>query len=128
MATTVTFDDGSNPAVTVKAPIWPEVPGRSRKVILNRTWGGGRVQTDYGNAAVERHLRLVFRNLTNTHYTNLRTFFETTVNYAGALFTYTDPFGTDLDNMYYRGGLETFEATRGRRWQGTLLISQDLTA
>ncbi len=128
MATTVTFNDGTNPIITVAAPRIPEEPGRSYPVQMGRTIGGGLFTVDLGGGTVYQTIRLHFRHLSSADYTDLKTLLETDVNFGETSFTYTDPHGVAHTNMHYVSGWESFRSARGDRWNGTLIITKDLSA
>jgi len=127
MGKTCTFDDGSNPAVTIKAPALPETPGRSLPQIFGETTGGRHVVADYGDGTVWESRTLHFRRLSSTHFTNLRTFFETTVNWHETVFTYTDPHGTTHASMRYLSGLPQAQGGKGTTWDVDLVIAKDMS-
>lgn len=123
----VTFTDGSSP-ITISAPRYPEVPGRSLPQIVGITTGGRHVVADYGDGSVWERMVLNFRFLTATDKNSLKTFLETTVNWHETLFSYTDPHGTTHTNMRYMGGWREAQAGKGDRWDVTLVIQKDMSA
>jgi hypothetical protein len=123
----VTFNDGVNPSVTVKGAYYPKQPGISYPMPIAYTMGGGLKTFDPGDGTDWNQPVVHFRNMSNTHYSNLETFFKTTVNWSETSFTYTDPNGTVHTNMHYVGGLESFRSSRGDRWAGTIRLHKDIT-
>ena len=127
---TVTFDDGTNPAVVVQAPRLPEEEGRDYPILMGRTMGGAVLTADQGDGStVHIHdMMLHFRHLTNANYTSLKTFFETYVIWSKTKFTYTDPHATAHTNMHYVRGMESFRSGRGTTWNGDIVLTKDMAA
>lgn len=122
----ITFDDGTNPAVTVRAHQWPQPLGDAYPVVTGRTMGGGFKVADLGDGTVWDDLPLEFRNYPDDDAQDLFTFMRTTVNRSETPFTYTDPDGADHTNMRYVHGLETWRKIKGV-WFGQLFLSKDMS-
>ena len=126
MPKTVTFDDLTNPAVTVQAPRYPEEPGRHYPQVVTKTAGGSHVVADLGDgSSIHETAILHFRTFPNADMTSLLTFLETTVQHSKTLFTFTDPFGTDHTSMRYLGGIRERRRTKGNFWDFDLEIEKD---
>jgi hypothetical protein len=127
MPNEVTFDDLTNPAITVQAPRYPEEPGRDYPQIVGLTSSGSHIVADLGDGSTV-HLDMVlhFRNFPDADMTTLRTFIETTVDWAKTLFTYTDPHSVAHTNMRYMGGLPENRATLGDFWNFDMRLSKDM--
>ena len=128
MATTVTFNDLTNPVVTVKSPSYPEEEGRTYTHLIGRTMGGGIKTADMGDGTVHQNPVLHFRDMTNAHYSSLKTFFETTVSFSKTSFTYPDPHAAAHTNMHYLGGIERARSKKGNRWDFDVRLTKDLAA
>ena len=127
MANTVTFTDGASP-ITIKAPSYPEEEGRTYTHLVGRTMGGGVKVADMGDGTVHENPILHFRDMTNAHYINAKTFFEATVDFSKTALTYTDPHSAAHTNMHYLGGLERARSKRGNRGDFDIKLTKDLSA
>ena len=123
---TITFDDGTNPAVQVRTHQWPQPLGDAYPVVVGRTMGGGFKTADLGDGTQRFDATLEFREYPDADAQDLFTFFRTTVNRSETSFTYTDPDGTDFTNMRYVSGLETWRKVDGK-WFGQLVLSKDMS-
>ena len=128
MANTVTFDDGINAATVIKSPMYPEEPRRSYPSIVGRTKGGGLKTADLGGGSAYENPVLHFRDMSNTHYSDFKTFVESDIAWSARSFTYTDPHGTAHTNMYYLGGLEDARSKKGNRWDFNIRLTKDMSA
>ena len=131
MANTVIFTNatGTPAPITIRAPAYPEEPGRSYPFLTGRTMGGGFKTVDLGeDSAAHQNMVLHFRDMSNANYTSMKTFFETTVSYNATAFTYTDPHEVAHANMRYLGGMERARSKRGNRWDIDIRIAKDMSA
>jgi hypothetical protein len=128
MATTVTFNDLTHTATEIKAPMYPEEPGRSYPSIVGRTQGGGLKTADLGGGSAYENPVLHFRDVSNTHYTNFKTFVESHIAWSARSFTYTDPNAVAHTNMHYLSGLEDARSKKGERWDFNIRLAKDMSA
>ena len=124
----VTFDrEGTS--IVIKAPRFPETPGRSYPQIVGETPGGSFMIADLGDGTQNERPLLPFRRLSDTHKSNLQTFIETTISHTGFLFTYTDGLDVVHTDMRYISGLTGARRHQGGDagiWDIDLTIAKDL--
>lgn len=124
---TCTFARGAT-SITIRAPVYPEVPSTVNQVLTGYTWGGGIKKALLGAAAGGEQFPLSFR-LNNTDYEALKGFIETTLTWGTLSCTYTDSAAVAHTNMYYTGGLPLdFESSAGSWWRGKISLWKDQSA
>ena len=101
------------------------MPGREYPQVVGRTMGGGFKVADLGDGStIWKNPRLHFAYQSDSDYTSLKGFIESTVDFASVPFTYTDPYSTDHTNMRYVRGLKEFRRIKGV-WHGTIELALD---
>jgi len=104
MATQITFNDGSNPAVNLPVPDYPSQDYGSLDQSIQQAMGGRITSITRGSGELFRFI-LLWERLGASDYTALKTFLYTTVAGATTQFTYTDYLGTNY-TVKYIGGLD----------------------
>lgn len=106
-----------------KMPHAAEEPPRQR---YTKSRGGVIRAYEFGDD--DYVVKLSFRDVANSAFTDLKSFIQTTLQRHFLTCTYTDTFSTEHTDMRYMGGLETWKQVRGTRWQGELEFHKDLGA
>lgn len=104
MADTITFDDGTNPSITIPVPDYPSDTFINLNQNVQVAMGGRVTSVTRGSGTITRWV-LHWNDLSTTDYNTLKTFLYTTVGGATTQFTYTDENGTGY-TVKYIGGLE----------------------
>lgn len=123
---TCSFDDLTNPAVTIADHLFPEDPGETYPMTVGRTMGGAIKTADLGGGVDFVDKTIGFR-LNNTDYEALRDFIQDTVTWSEGAFTFTDSNGTAFTNMHYMSGLEGFRRNN-LLWVGSIRLVKDMSA
>lgn len=124
---TCTFTRGAT-AITIRAPVYPEIPSSTNQVLTGYTWGGGIKKALLGVAAGGEEFALTFR-LDNTDYVALKGFLETTLVWGMLSCTYTDSAAAAHTNMYYTGKFPLdFASAAGSWWRGKIPLWKDQSA
>ena len=127
MAGTITLSYGGD-AITVGGVMHPDEPGLTYPQVLGYTWGGTPKVADFGIGTNWQRPVIHFRQMSATHYGLLKTFITTTVNWHERAFTMVNAWGTTITNLHYVSGWETFQSSKGDRWNGTLVFQKDIGA
>ena len=122
-----TFNDLTNPIVSIADHLFPEDPGETYPMLVGRTMGGAVKTADLGDGSTDHiDMELQYR-LNNTDYEALRDFIQDTVKWSSLSFTFTDSNGTAFTNMHYISGLPEFRR-RNSLWFGAIRLSKDMSA
>ena len=105
MADTITFNDGTNPAITIPVPDYPSGTFISLNQNVNIAMGGRVTSVTNGSGTLTRWA-LRWNSLPTANYNTLKTFLYTTVAGATTQFTYTDENSSNY-TVKYIGGLES---------------------
>ena len=100
----ITFDDGTNPSVTLPAPDYPGQAFAFLDQSIQQAMGGRITSITRGSGELRRWT-LAWQSLSASNYTTLKTFWYTTVSGASTQVTYTDENGTNY-TVKYTGGIE----------------------
>lgn len=127
-AKTITLTCGAV-EVTTRAPRYPEGEYRRGSQVIGRSWGGAFRVADLAASGTDREeLELHFVGLTRDEYEDIRDLITDTADFTTEALTYTDPWSADHTNLHYVSGLEGAQATRGDRWEMTLVFAKDMEA
>jgi len=126
MATTISFQEGANPAVVFRAPSRESAARPNHFQRANATVGGRIDVSDLGDGSTLDQPHLVWNDkamLPDADHTALETFVKTTVNFKEKSFTYTD-YNSNTFTVRYWGGLETFTPARSSHWIGLIELRE----
>ena len=121
-----TFNDLTNPVVSIADHLYPEDSGETYPMIVGRTMGGAIKTADLGAGTDHIDKTINFR-LNNTDYEALRNFIQDTVSWSEKSFTFTDSNAAAFTKMHYMSGLESFRR-RNSLWTGSIRLSKDMSA
>lgn len=110
IASTVTFDDGSNPAVTINGPAQASSYQISPLTVSDQS-GNYDVRSYQLTSTVERLWTLTFNNVTEIQKNDFVNFFTTEVIGPGTVFTYTHTDGTAYTNVRFMNDSLSIERT-----------------
>ena len=122
MATQITFNDGSNPAINVPVP---DYPGQTQEHIdqsIQQAMGGRVTSITRGTGVLKRWV-LVWEMLATADYNTLKTFFNTTVKGATNSVTYTDENSAN-HTVKYLGGIERSQLVDHNSHRVEILLAQ----
>ena len=114
MATTISFDDGSNPVVTVAAPDHPEEWREDLQQVRARAMGGRVVSVTRSSSTLKNPV-LHWTNMDEADYNSLVTFFYSTVEGSATSVTFTD-WESNPHTVKYMGGLERARSVGYDQW------------
>tara|TARA_Y100001973_G_scaffold101774_1_gene165502 strand:+ start:481 stop:855 length:375 start_codon:yes stop_codon:yes gene_type:complete len=122
MADTITFNDGSNPAVTIPVPDYPSDQLISLQQNVQVAMGGRVTSVTNGSGTLTRWA-LRWNSLPTANYNTLKTFLYTTVAGATTQFTYTDENSSNY-TVKYIGGLETASLVDFNSFEVEILLAE----
>ena len=125
--TTITLDTGTA-SIAIAAPSYPEQPGETYPMIVNRSNGGRVLTADMGDGTTWETPTLPYTRLSDADHTTLANFLKNDTNWAETPVTYTDPFGTNHTNMHIVSTLAEFRRVAYDKWAGTLRLVKDMAA
>jgi|19_taG_2_1085344.scaffolds.fasta_scaffold10978_2 hypothetical protein len=105
-------------------PTWPEGEESSPNQTVGISDGGALKIARNGEDEVL--VRLNFVRLTSAEYTVLSSFMKSTITYSAYTFQYQDWNQVTRNNMRYMSGFNSFKRERGGRYNGTLVLREDL--
>lgn len=101
---TINFDDGTNPSITLPSPEYPAQDAQILDQSVQQAMGG-RITSITRGSGVLRRWKLMWNTLPESDYNTLVTFLYTTISGAANPFTFTD-HNSDQYVVKYIGGLE----------------------
>ena len=108
----------------LKDPTWPEGAEPSPNQTVGFSDGGAIKVARNGEDDIL--VRLNFVRVPAAEYTALDSFMKSTITYSAYTFQYQDWNQVTLNNMRYMSGFDSFKRQRGGRWNGTLVLREDL--
>jgi hypothetical protein len=104
MATTISFDDLTNPAINLPVHDYPSQAFVHLDQSIQQAMGGRITNIERGNGTLTRWV-LQWQHLSVADFAILKTFFYTTVTGASTTVTYTDE-ASATHTVKYLGGIE----------------------
>lgn len=110
--------------LALKDPTWPDGAESSPNQTIGYSDGGAIKVARNGEDQVL--VTLNFVRLPQDQYDALSSFMKSTITYSAYTFQYQDYNQSTINNMRYVSGFNTFKRIRGGRWNGSLVLREDL--